>query len=876
MKAAQSFLWGCLLLVISVSGYAQSDTSFWFAAPAVTPGHSDTPIVVRLSSYAQVADITISQPANPSFQPYHIHLNPNAATTVDLTGQLDIIENKPANTILNYGINISATAKISAYYEVEGKRGTNYFNPEIFSLKGSISKGLNFLVPGQTRFANATSYTPQPRSGFAIVATEDNTTVIVSVTNQDMAGHVPGLPFTIVLNKGQTYAVVAAGLAGNQHLAGSSIKANKPVCVTTYDDSIGPLTGCRDLVGDQVLPENSNGSEFIIVRGMLTVDGVTGDYYYILATADNTTITVNNNPVTTLKRGDIYEGFLSDPSAYVASSNPVYLYQLTGTGCEMATASLPKIKCTGSQLVSFVRSASTPFYLNILCRNTETGNFLLNGQTGIITPNLFAPVPATNGQWMAARISAANISNIDNLITAGVPTVVSNTSGLFHLGFLNGSSGSVFGYFSNYGTINLSPVVNSSQCVGNNIQLSSTQLSNTTYQWTGPNNFSSTVASPTIPNAGPINSGTYYVTASQQACGNFTDSITVIVHPLPTVTLKGNDTVCYGVSKMLTLQLTGSPPWNLLYSDGTSTDTLTHITTSPYTFPVTPAVTTRYTIKRVTDTNTCVMSRGSNPADTVVIVAVRPQPKASFTATPDTVCQGGVIAFRGQGNGLGGAAVKWVWDLASGAVSAERDPRKRFTDSGRFVIRYYFFNELGCSSDTVSKEVMVFPNPHLVLDPSVSVLEGETIMLKPRFYYGQSLRFQWTPATYLSSDTVLSPQLVPTSNITYTLKLTGSGGCVVSDTVFIRLLRHLEVPNAFSPNGDGINDTWQIRYLDTYPGVMVQVFDRYGQAVFSSVGYAVPWDGTMNGKPLPVGTYYYIINPKSGRQVINGSVTIFR
>ena len=132
MKAVQSFLWGCLLLVISVGGHAQSDTSFWFAAPAVTPGHSDTPIVVRLSSYAQAADIIISQPANPFFQPYHIHLNPYAATTVDLTGQLEIIENKPANTILNYGIRISATAKISAYSEVEEKEERRTIIPRSF------------------------------------------------------------------------------------------------------------------------------------------------------------------------------------------------------------------------------------------------------------------------------------------------------------------------------------------------------------------------------------------------------------------------------------------------------------------------------------------------------------------------------------------------------------------------------------------------------------------------------------------------------------------------------------------------------------------------------------------------------------------------
>jgi gliding motility-associated-like protein len=82
------------------------------------------------------------------------------------------------------------------------------------------------------------------------------------------------------------------------------------------------------------------------------------------------------------------------------------------------------------------------------------------------------------------------------------------------------------------------------------------------------------------------------------------------------------------------------------------------------------------------------------------------------------------------------------------------------------------------------------------------------------------------------------------------------------------------IPNAFSPNGDGINDTWQIEYLESYPGTTVDIFNRYGQKVFSSVGYTKPWDGKYNGKVLPVGTYYYVINPKNGRSTMSGSVTI--
>ena len=106
--------------------------------------------------------------------------------------------------------------------------------------------------------------------------------------------------------------------------------------------------------------------------------------------------------------------------------------------------------------------------------------------------------------------------------------------------------------------------------------------------------------------------------------------------------------------------------------------------------------------------------------------------------------------------------------------------------------------------------------------------------------------------------------------------LTGTGGCSASDTIFVKVLKGPEVPNAFSPNGDGINDVWKIKYLEDYPGATIQVFNRFGQVVFFEVGYVKAWDGTYQGKPLPIGTYYYIINPKNGRQTISGAVTIIK
>lgn len=82
--------------------------------------------------------------------------------------------------------------------------------------------------------------------------------------------------------------------------------------------------------------------------------------------------------------------------------------------------------------------------------------------------------------------------------------------------------------------------------------------------------------------------------------------------------------------------------------------------------------------------------------------------------------------------------------------------------------------------------------------------------------------------------------------------------------------------NAFTPNGDGINDYWQINGLEAYTTVLVQIFNRYGQRVYLSENYAKPFDGTRNGKALPGGTYYYIINLGTGCTLLSGSLTIVR
>ena len=193
---------------------------------------------------------------------------------------------------------------------------------------------------------------------------------------------------------------------------------------------------------------------------------------------------------------------------------------------------------------------------------------------------------------------------------------------------------------------------------------------------------------------------------------------------------------------------------------------------------------------------------------------------------------------------------------------------------GNHLVRYTHTGSNGCSNYR-EQSIEVYPVPAVNAGPDLNILEGGSDSLRG-WGSGANIKYQWTPNRWLNNSTAARPLTTPPEDITYTLQLTSSDGCVVSDDVFVRVLKAPTVPNVFTPNGDGINDKWEIRYLDTYPGATVEIFNRYGQLLFQSKGYSKPWDGTFNGKPVPAGTYYYIINPKNGRKQIAGFVDIVR
>ena len=531
----QGFLFFSLFLLSNNASFAQKDTLFWFVAPEAIQSHGDRPILFRFASYSQQVSILIEQPANPNFPPMTLNLQPNAATSLDVTSWINMVENNPPNAILNYGFRIRATAEITAYYEIATSCNCN---PDIFTLKGKNALGTNFFIPAQNFLANWSN----ARSGFDIVATQNNTTITITPT-KNIVGHNANIPFTITLNAGQTWNGRAAGFGTADHLEGTTVVSNKPIAITINDDSMAgtPYGGCADIMGDQIVPVSRVGDEYIVVKGYLNGP----DKFYVLATANGTSVSVGGSVVANLNAGQTYVHTLSNPVAYVTSSQPTYLLHTTGFGCEVGGALLPTIECTGSSSIAFTRSTNEFFALNLLVQTGGQGSFTLNGNPGLVTAAAFSPVPGSNGAWMYAQI------NLSNSVPQGLGSRLNNATHLFHMGIVHGgaSSGCRYGYFSDFNKFqfNLQTLPADTICEGSPFLLYVAPINGTTYNWTGPNNFTANGDSVTVNPGQLIHDGLYIINGTVGACPVEPDTfdLTVIQKPA-TPQLQYNNPLCDG------------------------------------------------------------------------------------------------------------------------------------------------------------------------------------------------------------------------------------------------------------------------------------------------------------------------------------------
>jgi gliding motility-associated-like protein len=133
--------------------------------------------------------------------------------------------------------------------------------------------------------------------------------------------------------------------------------------------------------------------------------------------------------------------------------------------------------------------------------------------------------------------------------------------------------------------------------------------------------------------------------------------------------------------------------------------------------------------------------------------------------------------------------------------------------------------------------------------------------------------------TYLWSDNSVTQNITTAVSGMYSVTVTDANGCSAMDSVMMHPVNEvcLVMPNAISPNGDLINDVWNIGLKELYPEIEVKIFNRWGEMIWKSDrGYPVPWDGRSKGAVLPIDSYHYIIDLHNGSKPIIGNVTIVK
>ena len=521
------------------------DFEFWFGVPQwnatwFTPqklhftGVSDT----------QSATYIIDMPADPGFTPITGIVPPNTARIIDMSSLISAITVQPTNTVVNRGLRIRVNGQMGAYYANE-----NASNYGTMPLRGPNALGTSFIIPGQDTFSNSQAW-GVASSMFVVTATEDNTVVTIT-PSQAIIGHGANVPFTVNLNKGQSYSAQATASTGN-HLAGSFVTSTNPVVVTYMDDLLG-FGGAADNSGDQLVPIAKLGLEYVHLRANLNNNG---ELAYIFGSEDGTTVTIFDGTTTTtlvVNKGGLVKHLLptGKDAASIKADKPVMVYKMGGYNTELGGGVLtPIADCKGTKAIAFqYPTVATQAVFNFVAPNTILNGFSLNGNTTLIQASDFTAIPGITG-WSYCR------KTVTGVFTAGEVVSIKNTLGKFYFyqNMFSGGGGD-YSNFSDFGNVVLFPKT-AHTCATNTITLNNGAIafnSNITgYSWTGPNGFTSTQPSPVLTNPTAVNAGTYVLTVTDNTGCTHTENLIVDL-PIDSITLTPNPSApCVGSTVQFT------------------------------------------------------------------------------------------------------------------------------------------------------------------------------------------------------------------------------------------------------------------------------------------------------------------------------------
>lgn len=367
------------------------------------------------------------------------------------------------------------------------------------------------------------------------------------------------------------------------------------------------------------------------------------------------------------------------------------------------------------------------------------------------------------------------------------------------------------------------------------------------YNWTNNNPTIGLAATGTgnIASFNAINStnapvtATISVTPSTNFCAGSPQSFTITVQPTPLVVASNNTFVCLGNSSQLTVTGAAQYSWN--------PSTWLSCTNCPN--PVsTPLDTIKYVVQGTS-------AFGCIAFDTVSLNVMKP---FQMLITPnDTLCLGQSANLAASG------AYRYVWSPPAG-LNRTDIANPRATPSATTLYSVVGYDEHNCFTDTSFVRITVGPWPTVNIGPDLTLSTGSTVQLNPVTQNGPIVNWTWTPSAGLSCTNCPTPTLTVRDNSYYVLSVMNNYGCITNDTIFIfSFCKNAQVfiPNAFTPDGDGLNDVLMVRGKGVFVKTF-RIFSRWGELVFEKTNFnpndlQYAWDGKIRGIPATPDVFVY-------------------
>jgi len=234
---------------------------------------------------------------------------------------------------------------------------------------------------------------------------------------------------------------------------------------------------------------------------------------------------------------------------------------------------------------------------------------------------------------------------------------------------------------------------------------------------------------------------------------------------------------------------------------------------------------------------------------TQMILKVAPKVVADINISETRICEGESIQL------IAGGATTYNWFPVEGLSDSKiANPIAKPTTTTIYTVAV----SNGSCTDTKQVKINVTKKAKANAGSDKKIIAGENTILDG-LAIGDDISYYWTPSTYLDNPNKLNPIANPPATMTYTLHVISNAGCNTStDNVVVTVFPKIEFPNTFSPNGDGVNDTWKIPFISIFPTARLKVVNRSGNMVFES-NNGTSWDGKFNGRDQPTGTYYYTL-----------------